>query len=103
MMIAAHMAGTKGANLKSAEPKSMTPTACSSLCTSFKFFGVQDGWGCFCGDDYGNQGGKAPDGDCNTQCTGDRSIMCGAPFRNSVYAQPSTVLNTTSARLIGVP
>ena len=40
----------------------MTPQFCSGLCKGFKFFGVQGdkGENCFCGNDYGNQGGKVP-------------------------------------------
>merc|ERR1719181_1272429 len=36
----------------------MTPQYCSGMCTGFKFFGLQFGGNCFCGNDYGNQGGK---------------------------------------------
>ena len=74
----------------------MTPSLCSTLCAGFKFFGTQAGSQCLCGNDYGNQGGKAPDSDCNTPCTGDSSsTMCGAPAgapaRNSIYAQPQVL------------
>jgi hypothetical protein len=75
-----------------------TPALCSALCTGFKFFGVQNGEECHCGNDYGNQGGKAPDNDCGTSCNGDSSIMCGGSVRNSIYAQPhtSTAYNITT-------
>jgi hypothetical protein len=63
----------------------MTPTACAAQCTCFKFFGVQNGDNCFYGGDYGNQGGKAPESDCNAPCTGDHSIVGGGPSRNSIY------------------
>eukprot|EP01049_Picozoa_sp_SAG25_P006034 SAG25_NODE_434_length_8070_cov_90.584117_9_plen_360_part_00 len=66
----------------------MTPTLCSGLCSGFKFFGVQFGGGCFCGNDFGNQGGKTPETDCNTPCNGDSGTMCGGSNRNSIYAQP---------------
>jgi hypothetical protein len=77
----------------------MTPALCSAICTGFKFFGVQDTNNCFCGNDYGNQGGKAPEDDCDSPCSGDSSAMCGGPFRNSIYAQPSTALNSISNKL----
>ena len=70
----------------------MTPGLCSDLCQGFHFFGVQNGYGCFCGNDYGNQGGKAPESECNTPCYGDGAIMCGANRHNSIYA-----VNTTTA------
>jgi hypothetical protein len=61
----------------------MTPEFCSGLCKGFKFFGVQ-GIACFCGNDYGHQGGKTPESGCNTPCRGDASIMCGGDYRNSI-------------------
>jgi hypothetical protein len=80
----------------------MTPKFCSGLCKGFKFFGVQDGWACFCGDDYGNQGGKTPESECNVPCRGDASIMCGGGYRNSIYAQPPSMYQTHNATtLIG--
>ena len=66
----------------------MTPAACAAQCGGFKFFGVQDGYACFCGDDYGTYG-PAPESDCNVPCTGDHSIMCGGPDRNSIYTIPA--------------
>jgi hypothetical protein len=68
----------------------MTPEFCSGLCMGFKFFGVQT-IGCFCGNDYGNQGGKIAERFCNTPCNGDTSIMCGGPYLNSIYAQPPSM------------
>jgi hypothetical protein len=67
----------------------MTPVACAAQCTGFKFFGVQDGFSCFCGDDYGKKYGPAPESDCNVPCTGDSSIMCGGGRRNSIYTIPA--------------
>jgi hypothetical protein len=74
----------------------MTPAVCSALCTGFKYFGVQFSFACFCGDEYG-QYGKLDESDCNSPCRGDSSTMCGGHVINSIYAQPSTVLNTTEA------
>ena len=72
----------------------MTVATCSGMCKGFKFFGVQDGYSCFCGNSYGIQGGKAPESDCNVPCTGNPIEMCGAGYRNSIYAQPNA---TTSS------
>jgi hypothetical protein len=74
----------------------MSPSQCSAQCTGWKFFGLQSGFECFCGDDYGNQGGKAPESDCSVPCPGDSGIMCGRNSRNSIYAQPSAAQNTTN-------
>jgi hypothetical protein len=67
----------------------MAPQLCSTLCADYKYFGVQYGYECFCGNAYGSQG-NASDSDCNTACYGDSSTMCGGAGRNSVYAQPTS-------------
>jgi hypothetical protein len=67
----------------------MTPHLCSVICTGYKFFGLQENQ-CFCGNEYGNQGGKASsDSECDYPCPGDNSTMCGASHHNSIYAQPT--------------
>jgi hypothetical protein len=68
----------------------MRPELCNDLCRGFHFFGVQFGYECFCGDDYGNQGGKAPENQCDLPCHGDSSIMCGGANHNSIYAVKTT-------------
>ena len=72
------------------------PEACSVMCSGFKFFGLQNGGECFCGDDYGNQGGKKPEAECPFPCWhGDSgSGPCGGSARNSIYV----VNNTDSDR-----
>jgi len=64
----------------------MTPQICSAICSWSKFFGLQNGHACFCGNSYGNQGGQAPDDDCNLPCSGDPNSICGGPCRNSIYS-----------------
>jgi hypothetical protein len=66
------------------------------LCRGFKFFGVQCGNDCFRGNDYGNQGEKAPESDCGSICTGSPIDICGAPDRNSIYAQPPSMYHNTT-------
>jgi hypothetical protein len=76
-----------------AAEKAMTPTICSAICYGFKFFGLQGDSHhveCFCGNDYGTYG-KVSESECSSPCTGDPSIMCGAPDRNSIYAQPNGI------------
>ncbi len=48
------------------------------------YAGVQFSEECFCGDSYGSQG-QADESECNMQCKGDATEMCGAANRNSVY------------------
>ena len=51
----------------------------------YKYFGVQDGDGCFCGnDDSGFI--PAPDMECNRPCSGNQIEVCGAAWRLNVYA-----------------
>jgi hypothetical protein len=40
---------------------------------------------CFCDNEFG-QYGSAPEAECNTACRGDDSVMCGGPWRNSVFS-----------------
>jgi hypothetical protein len=77
--------------------KDMTTLVCSALCKEFKFFGLQDGGECYCGNDYGNQGGKAPESDCNMICSGSPIEICGDGARNSIYAQPPSMYQTNNA------
>lgn len=63
----------------------MTPAACAAYCSSVenaRYFGVQDGHKCFCGDSYGKHGVSS---DCGDPCTGDEDQVCGAKNVNSVY------------------
>jgi len=39
---------------------------------------------CFCGDSYGLYG-KGNETDCNSNCGGNPSQICGGGWRNSVY------------------
>jgi hypothetical protein len=62
----------------------MTATICNGMCQGFKYFGLQAGGECYCGNDYGN--GKAPETECNSPCTGASGEICGGNLRNSIYA-----------------
>ncbi len=75
----------------------MTVATCSGMCRGFKFFGVQLTNECFCGNDYGNQGGKVPESDCDHICSGSPIEICGGASRNSIYAQPPSMFQTHNA------
>ena len=49
------------------------------------FAGLQWHKTCWCGNSYGSHG-KVDDSECNDECTGDASQMCGGGGRNSVYS-----------------
>ena len=72
----------------------MSATVCSVLCKGFKYFGLQFGRECFCGNDYGNNGGKMPENSCDQPCSGDPSTICGAANQNSIYAQPPSMVRS---------
>ena len=60
---------------------------CNALCAPLgkKFFGLQAGHACFCGDSFGSQGAATPT-DCNLPCTGNTSETCGGLKRNTIFA-----------------
>ena len=68
-------------------PAGFTVEYCNALCAPLgkRFFGVQAGHACFCGDAFGSQGVAAA-AECNSTCTGNTSEACGGLKRNSVYA-----------------
>jgi hypothetical protein len=65
----------------------MTPAACEDLCGrrhQFKYFGLQYGMECWCGNQYG-QYGEEPAEKCSKPCNGDTRLKCGGELTNSVY------------------
>jgi hypothetical protein len=71
----------------------ITPSFCESVCGArhqYKYFGLQYGMECWCGNSYGKHGqlvevdGSDAKG-CVTPCSGDPSIKCGGENLNSVY------------------
>uniref|UniRef100_A0A1I8JDN6 WSC domain-containing protein n=1 Tax=Macrostomum lignano TaxID=282301 RepID=A0A1I8JDN6_9PLAT len=66
---------------------SMTVGRCYGLCKKkgFRFFGVQIGKQCWCGNHYGRYG-RRDKRECRYQCRGDKTTYCGGSWRNDVYA-----------------
>ncbi|HZS39580.1 MAG TPA: WSC domain-containing protein [Polyangia bacterium] len=62
----------------------MSVERCAEHCRNERYFGVQYGNQCFCGNRYGRYG-QAADGDCNMRCSGNQAQLCGGNWRNSVY------------------
>ena len=64
----------------------LTPGSCQSVCSEkgHVYAGVQYGYLCHCGDDYGKYG-EAGERECNSACLGDEEKKCGGFWRNSVY------------------
>mmetsp|Transcript_292 Transcript_292/g.945 ORF Transcript_292/g.945 Transcript_292/m.945 type:complete len:391 (+) Transcript_292:287-1459(+) len=73
---------------KATIPYPLTTELCNSLCyarnSSFKYFGTQYGFGCFCGDTYGRFGAASPSA-CNSTCPGNKQEICGGANLNSVW------------------
>uniref|UniRef100_A0A1I8JCY7 WSC domain-containing protein n=1 Tax=Macrostomum lignano TaxID=282301 RepID=A0A1I8JCY7_9PLAT len=62
---------------------SMTVGRCYGLCKKkgFRFFGVQIGKQCWCGNHYGRYG-RRDKRECRYQCRGDKTTYCGGSWRN---------------------
>jgi len=76
----------------------MTPNLCIRECAKrgFRYAGVQYGTQCFCGNSYGSYGRAT---NCDMECSGDKSQMCGGSWANSVYkADGLNVSNTIYKR-----
>ena len=57
---------------------------CADTCVGYQYLGLQNGNECFCGNEYDTHG-SADESDCDKECTGDRTTMCGGAWRSSVY------------------
>merc|ERR1740121_2904245 len=67
-----------------AEGSAFTPDSCYKACIGYKYFGLQDGGQCFCGN--GPEIGAALTEDkCNVACSAQPGTMCGGSWINSVY------------------
>ena len=63
---------------------SMTPDVCKSLCAGQPYAGVQWARECWCGNTLGYE--QVAASECNSPCTGDASVSCGAGYHNDIYA-----------------
>ena len=55
----------------------MTLELCDALCAGFRYFAVQTGFKCYCGQEYGSQGNVSDPSLCHHQCTGNSAQGCG--------------------------
>lgn len=63
---------------------SMTVQSCSAFCSKYKFFGLEYGRECYCGDDY--SGTPVSDSDCSFKCSGNNAQKCGGQVRLELYS-----------------
>ncbi|KAF3232296.1 hypothetical protein TWF191_000068 [Orbilia oligospora] len=75
-------------------------TKCSQFCAGFKYFGVEYGSECYCGNVLG--GASAAEGDCYKTCTGSNEI-CGGDNRLNVYSAKPASTKTTSTSTSSTP
>eukprot|EP01125_Pyxidicula_operculata_P003314 TRINITY_DN1390_c0_g2_i3.p1 TRINITY_DN1390_c0_g2~~TRINITY_DN1390_c0_g2_i3.p1 ORF type:complete len:1797 (+),score=397.91 TRINITY_DN1390_c0_g2_i3:489-5879(+) len=72
----------------------LTPLACHAACAGYRYFALQQGSSCFCGNENPFKFGVANESDCNITCTGDSTEICGGVLRNSVYEVYGTACST---------
>ncbi|KAL2130741.1 hypothetical protein VTI74DRAFT_6005 [Chaetomium olivicolor] len=83
---------------------SMTVEMCAAYCSSYRYFGVEYGRECFCGNDRDASSAAVPDSDCSFPCAGDSTEICGAGLRLDVYTNNNYVVpDPTNAAPAGVP
>ena len=60
---------------------------CNSLCAplGYKYFGLQAGHACFCGNSFGSMGAAPQESDCSARCRANQTEICGGADFNSVY------------------
>lgn len=58
------------------------PTTCSSACSNYRYFGLQFGGECFCGDSYGLYG-RVKEVNCSMPCRANSKFNCGGSLANS--------------------
>ncbi|XP_034324268.2 uncharacterized protein [Magallana gigas] len=69
---------------------SMTVDYCRKICSDgkFKYYGVEAGHQCFCGNKL-TKSDKKKDSECMNPCRGDREQACGGGWRIAIYQNPN--------------
>ncbi|XP_063410475.1 uncharacterized protein LOC134693567 [Mytilus trossulus] len=65
---------------------------CVQLCMGNRYWGLQYSSECYCGNVLENSGvyNETDDSECNKECLGNSSQICGGKWRNSVYELTQT-------------
>jgi hypothetical protein len=69
----------------------LTIGKCASNCVNFKYFGLEYGGECYCGNQRSPSSTSAQESDCNMACSGNSQEICGAGDRLSVYSNSKYV------------
>ncbi|KAH6682060.1 WSC domain-containing protein [Halenospora varia] len=90
--------GTNGRTLveKDYSSDSMTIELCASTCEGYAYFGVEYYRECYCGNSLVGGSTPAPSTDCNHECMGDNSELCGGDWRLNLYQLGPTITPTIS-------
>jgi hypothetical protein len=63
----------------------MTIETCATFCAPYRYFGLEYGNECYCGNAIHTSSEQKPLSECNMPCAGDPEQLCGAGFRLSTY------------------
>ncbi|CAN9331401.1 unnamed protein product [Alternaria alternata] len=74
-------------NARETNESAMTLERCETICQGYKYYGLQYGSYCFCGNTFVNPTQQVAETNCNMACAGNGKQMCGAAGHNSVYAK----------------
>jgi hypothetical protein len=74
----------------------MTAEMCGKFCEGYKFFGVEDGDQCYCGDQVENGHGPIASTYCDYPCQGAPLELCGGSWALNLYEDEAFTLTTSS-------
>eukprot|EP00397_Hematodinium_sp_SG-2012_P032231 GEMP01034301.1.p1 GENE.GEMP01034301.1~~GEMP01034301.1.p1 ORF type:complete len:332 (+),score=33.75 GEMP01034301.1:76-996(+) len=73
-------------------------TGCRIACKGYKFFGLQSGTECWCGNNQLRRYNRLQGSDCGKQCPGEVNLtpkrFCGATFLNAIYRVREKAVST---------
>lgn len=71
----------------------LTPELCRNVCqqATAVYFGMQNGYDCFCGEQVEPIAVSADESECDEECNGATSVLCGGNARVNIYSITSTV------------
>jgi hypothetical protein len=79
----------------------MTVETCAGACQGFRYFGVEYGRECYCGDELAGE--AASEDQCSEVCMGDAAQWCGAAGRLNVYEVAAPTTTTVSPAVTDAP
>ncbi|KAF9880502.1 copper radical oxidase [Colletotrichum karsti] len=74
---------------------SMTKEVCAEFCKDYKYFGVEYGRECYCGNVLTSSATKVDASECNMQCSGNSNQPCGAGDRLNLYTLDGYIAPST--------